>query len=327
MTGTNLEWEHPAPRKSRWVLWLLLALIGSLVGGAWLTPVQVYALAPGALEPRGQLLRLNTPASGRLTYIGLQPNQHVQRGSLLYILDGLGSSAEEARLQLEASHAQAEEAVRTLAQVREQLAQRDRIAKLQTKLYAAGAIARIEYLEAHEILRQSQAAVRVAEARVAGLQAQTQALNSRRSIKIISPVSGRVLLVQSHRKGETIASGQPLVDILPEDVPLVFRAYVPERERPKLRQGAATEVAWNAFPRLRFGLSKGRVNWISPSTLIQNNIAVYEVEIGLDSLWLESVEGKRQIMPGMTGEARVIAATRDALSLFWDWIRGVNPWG
>ncbi len=327
MKQGRFEWEHPPARKSRWVLWSLLVLLGGLVMGAWVTPVQVYALAPGALEPRGQLLRLTAPTSGRLTFVGLQSGESVQKGQHLFTLDGLGSSPEEARLQLETSRAQAEEAARTLAQVREQLAQRQRIAQLQTRLYTAGAIARVEYLEALENLRQSEAAVRVAEARVATLKAQTKALESRRTTRVFSPASGRVLSLSGHRTGESVMAGQILAEILPQDVPLVFKAYLPERERPKLRRGALAEVAWNAFPRQRFGTSRGTVIRISPTTVVYNNQAVYELEIALESLQLASAEGSRQVVPGMVGEARIVAARRSALSLFWDWVRGVNPWG
>ncbi len=327
MSQGRLEWELPPARKSRWVLWLLLLILGTLVVGAWLTPVQVYALAPGALEPRGQVLRVLAPSGGRLAYVGVQPGQLVQKGQRLYTLDGLGSSPEEARLQLQTAMAQAEEAVRTLAQVREQLAQRRRIAQIQTSLYQVGAIARVEYLEALENLRQAEAAVRVAEARVTTLRAQAQTLKSRRNIHLNSPATGRILTLSSHRAGEPVMAGQVLAEVLPQDVPLVFRAYLPERERPKLRAKAEAEVAWNAFPRQRFGTSRGTVERISPSTVVYNNQAVYEIEISLPSLTLSSAEGTRQVVPGMLGEARIVAARRSALSLLWDWVRGVNPWG
>jgi hypothetical protein len=51
----------------------------------------------------------------------------------------------------------------------------------------------------------------------------------------------------------------------------------------------------------------------------------YALEIRFAALKLEGPLGNRPLLPGMTAEARVIAATKPALGLFWDWLRGVNP--
>ncbi|MBO1438539.1 HlyD family efflux transporter periplasmic adaptor subunit [Meiothermus sp. CFH 77666] len=304
------------------LLWLLLALVL-----AWCTPVQVYALALGALQPKGEVVQVLAPSSGRLARFVLTPNRQVRKGELLLELDTLGLSPQEAQAQLQAAESQVEEARRALAQQQEILLQRQRLARLQAELYAVGGVARVEYQEAQDNLRQAQAAVQLAQARVRTALAQLATLRTRRSLRVYSPTQGQVLQAASLRAGEWVSAGQPLAQILLHDVPLVFRGYVPERERPKLREGARAEVAWNAYPRQRFGLSMGRVSRISPSTLVVSNTPVYEVEILLDSLELKSPEGVRRLLPGLAGEARVIAARRNLLSLLWDWIRGVNPWG
>jgi HlyD family secretion protein len=327
MSFQRHEWERPAPRTTRFLLGLLLALVAVALVAGWLTPVQVWALAPGVLQPRGQVVQVLAPGSGRIVQFNLHPNRPVKKNELLLEIDTLGLSPQEAQAQIQAALAQTEEARRTLAQVEEQLRQRERVARLQAKLYAVGAIARIEHLEAQENLRQSQAAVRVAEARVDSARAQLAVLQTRRSLRVYSPATGRVLQTAGLRVGEVVSTGQSLGQILPEDVPLVFRGYVIERERPKLREGAPAEVAWNAFPRQRFGLSQGTVTRISASTVLVNNIPVFEVEVALASLELNSPEGTRQLLPGLAGEARVVAAERNVLNLLWDWIRGVNPWG
>nr|WP_243455298.1 HlyD family efflux transporter periplasmic adaptor subunit [Meiothermus sp. CFH 77666] len=294
---------------------------------AWCTPVQVYALALGALQPKGEVVQVLAPSSGRLARFVLTPNRQVRKGELLLELDTLGLSPQEAQAQLQAAESQVEEARRALAQQQEILLQRQRLARLQAELYAVGGVARVEYQEAQDNLRQAQAAVQLAQARVRTALAQLATLRTRRSLRVYSPTQGQVLQAASLRAGEWVSAGQPLAQILLHDVPLVFRGYVPERERPKLREGARAEVAWNAYPRQRFGLSMGRVSRISPSTLVVSNTPVYEVEILLDSLELKSPEGVRRLLPGLAGEARVIAARRNLLSLLWDWIRGVNPWG
>ncbi|MDW8426895.1 MAG: HlyD family efflux transporter periplasmic adaptor subunit, partial [Meiothermus sp.] len=299
MNTKRFEWDQPAPRYARLLLWLLLLLAGAALALAWRTPVQVYALAEGVLQPRGEPVQVLSPGSGRLVRYRLSPNRRVQEGELLLELDTLGLSPQEARAQLQAAEAQVEEARRALAQQRETLSQRMRLARLQAELYAAGGVARLDYEEAQHQLRQAQAGVRVAEARLKTAQAQLATLRTRRSLKVHSPARGQVLQAASLRAGEWVSTGQPLGQILPHDVPLVFRGHVPERERPKLREGAPAEVAWNAYPRQRFGLSRGRVTRISPGTLIRNNTLVYEIEIALDSLKLTSPEGTRELLPGL----------------------------
>lgn len=326
MSSKRFDWEQPAPRNSRALLWLILAWVVVALALAWRTQVQVYALAQGTLQPKGEVVRVLAPSSGRLVGFAPTPNRWVRKGELLLELDTLGLSPQEAQAQLRAAESQVEEAQRVLAQQQEILFQRQRFARLQAELYAAGGVARIEYQEAQDNFRQAQLAVQVAQARVKTALAQLATLRTRHKLRVYSPTQGQVLQAASLRVGAWVSAGQLLAQILPHDVPLVFLGYVLERERPKISEGAPAEVSWNAYPRQRFGLSMGTVTRISPSTLLVNQAPVYEVEIRLTSLKLQSPEGARQLLPGLVGEARLIAARRSLLSLFWDWIRGLNPW-
>lgn len=36
--------------------------------------------------------------------------------------------------------------------------------------------------------------------------------------------------------------------------------------------------------------------------------------------------GRRTLLPGMLGEAHVLSGQKTILTLFWDWLRGADPW-
>lgn len=144
-------------------------------------------------------------------------------------------------------------------------------------------------------------------------------------LEVRSPVSGKVARLLLRYDGEIIAQGQPLAEILPESVPMVFRAQARESDRPKLRILAEAEVAWNGDPRQKFGVSRGRVIGISPTSHLNGKVPVYEVEIRLEDLSLRGPSGVKMVFPGMAGEARVISSKKTVLQLFVDWLRGVDP--
>ncbi|RIH88197.1 Hemolysin secretion protein D, chromosomal [Calidithermus roseus] len=321
----TLDWENPHPRTARLTLWLMMAMVIAAIAWASLTQIQVYALVSGSLEPKGRLIEVTAPLSGRVTKVQLQRWGHVKAGELLAEIDSVGASAEETESQRQNLLAQVREKESALALARTDLIERRRIAVQQRLLWEGGATSRNAYEEATANLARAKRALEQITAQIAALRAQLEVLDVRRKVEIRAPVDGRVAQLEVRHPGVQVSTGQVLLQILPEGVPLVFRGYVLERERPKVRVGAEAEVAWNSYPRQKYGVSHGKVLGVSPTTTALEALrgqSVYEVEIGLDSLKI----GEQTILPGMAGEARALATKKTALALFWDWVRGVNPW-
>jgi HlyD family secretion protein len=96
-----LDWERPVAARWRLVFWLMLALVGAALVWATLTEIEVYVVARGRLEPRSPGAVLGAPAAGRVTSIEVRPDETVDAGRVLAVLDALGTDADDTRFQLE----------------------------------------------------------------------------------------------------------------------------------------------------------------------------------------------------------------------------------
>jgi multidrug resistance efflux pump len=100
-----LDWERPVAARWRLVFWLMLALVGAVVVWAALTEIEVYVVARGRLEPRSPGAVLRAPIAGRVTGLEAKPDETVDAGAVLMVLDALGTDAEDTRFQLETQRA------------------------------------------------------------------------------------------------------------------------------------------------------------------------------------------------------------------------------
>lgn len=91
----------PPPPALRLLLWLLAALLGTAV--AWVSwgRVDVVAVAPGRVVPRGQVKLIQPLETATMQTIHVREGQRVAAGELLFELDPTAARADHARLLLE----------------------------------------------------------------------------------------------------------------------------------------------------------------------------------------------------------------------------------
>jgi multidrug resistance efflux pump len=318
--SSNLEWQQPASRVAHWTFWILALFVVAGIIWSAITQIQLYGLVLGQLEPERKLSTVEMPFAGRVLDIKAQLWREVKKGDVLFVVDGVGTDASESKLKLERSKNQLEDAQKTLENASLDAAQQLRKLEAVKAVYEVGAASRLEYKEAKENATRAKTVLAQAQLRLRGLkleQAQQQRLLR---LVVRAPISGTVANLAVEQTGKLVGAGNPLVDILPRGAKLVLRGYLSESDRPKVRENAKAEVAWNAYPRQKYGITSGVVKAIAPTSTGR-----YALEIRFAALKLEGPLGNRPLLPGMTAEARVIAATKPALGLFWDWLRGVSP--
>jgi multidrug resistance efflux pump len=327
----KIEWER---RQHRAPTVLLVTLIAGLIGaGLWAAraPVQIYALANGTLEPRGEIVAVDSNISGRVTKVLVKPWGRVVKGQVLFELDARGTDATDGLLQQKILNTQLEESVRDMDLARSDWSEQSKQVGLLSSLYEVGATARLDLETAQA--KQKRAAMTLDRARIhiLALELQRDQLARRSQQLIRAPLTGLLTRLAVHGTAQMVQANSRLAEILPEGVPLEFRAALAESERPKVRAGARAEISWNGFPRSQYGVTSGKVIAISPSSSSTgsggsaNAAPSFELRIALDTLEIAHSNGRRAV-PGLAGEVRVIANRKTALELAWDWLRGLNPW-
>lgn len=241
----------------------------------------------GRLEPIAEVT-IRARVAGYITRIPKDVSAKIDVGSLAVELDNSKQqqTVGRAKATLKVANAQLKSAQARKDHAAKEVARFDRLTKQggSTQQQLESAQAQLAIAEAEVELEQSR--VDAADTDV------KQAMLSLNETKIVSPLSGLVAkrLVEV---GDLANPNDPLVRIIKiTKVRLV--ASVVERDYRKVKQGQTVRVRVDAFPKASF---TGRVARIAP--VIDQETQTAEVHIEIDNPGM-------QLMPGMTGRARII---------------------
>jgi len=121
------------------------------------------------------------------------------------------------------------------------------------------------------------------------------------------------LAVQS--VGAVIAPGQKLMDIVPEQAPLLIEARIPPHVIDRLREGLSTQIRFSAFahsPQLNVA---GRVISVSRDLLTEAETrqSYYLARVEVTPEGLKTL-GSRRMQPGMMAEVLINTGERSLLT-------------
>ena len=156
-------------------------------------------------------------------------------------------------------------------------------------------------------------------------------------VTLTAPVDAVVLEVAKRSVGSVIREAEPLVTLVPADVPLEVEADIPSRDIGLVRVGDLVRVKLDAFPFQRHGTLAGEIRTISadafthdppggpqgaggqaatPDGLRPAAGAVFRTRIRLTATRLEAVPDGTTLSPGMVASAEIRVGTRSVLSYF-----------
>ncbi len=158
-----------------------------------------------------------------------------------------------------------------------------------------------------------------------------------------SPVDGLVQSVDVTTVGGVVTPAQPLVTIVPNDIPLIVEATLSNDDIGFVKVGQKAEIKIDTFPFQKYGTIPGTLVWISPdaedttsastspdngsgqpnqgnqsnsSSAGKSGKITYKVHIKPDRLTMD-VDGKLvPIMPGMTLQADITTDRRRVIEFF-----------
>jgi len=140
------------------------------------------------------------------------------------------------------------------------------------------------------------------------------------TISIESPRDAVVLEVSNLTVGSVARATEPLVTLVPTDVPIVIEAGVTPADIAAVKVGQDVRIKVDAFPFQRHGYLTGRVQSVSPDAVGQKGASetrIYKLRIDF-STHVEESELRAKLIPGMTLTAEVIAEKRTILRYLFD---------
>lgn len=131
---------------------------------------------------------------------------------------------------------------------------------------------------------------------------------------IIAPVSGYINSLNVNTIGETVASAQELVTIVPDNTPLEMLCYVKNMDISDIREGMEAEIKLDAYSYNKYGTVKGTVKYVSPSSFVSDSMGnVYLVKIELNNN-----NSNIELISGLSGSVEIKTDKRTVLEYFMD---------
>jgi HlyD family secretion protein len=193
------------------------------------------------------------------------------------------------------------------------------LASRKAKAEQAKAAAELEILSLGNDFQQQVASdIQTAQLELADtVERMTAATDVLRRIEVASPEEGVVTNIRYHTPGSVITAGQPILDIVPKDQPLVVEAKVSIRDVDSVRVGAPVQIRLTAYNHRSTAPLEGKLTYLSADQQVdeRTDVAFYVVraEIRPESIAANSTAA---LYPGMPAEILIINKPRRAIDYF-----------
>jgi protease secretion system membrane fusion protein len=132
---------------------------------------------------------------------------------------------------------------------------------------------------------------------------------------IRAPASGQVVGLAVQTVGGVIGPGQKIMDIVPQDEPLLLETHVPPHLIDRVRPGLGTDVRFSSFAHSPMLVVPGEVVSVSNDLLTdeQTGVSYYLARVSVTEEGVKKL-GKRQLQAGMPVEVIIITGERTMLT-------------
>jgi protease secretion system membrane fusion protein len=135
-------------------------------------------------------------------------------------------------------------------------------------------------------------------------------------MQIKSPAAGQVIALAIRNPGGVVQAGQPLMDILPRDVPLVLDVKIPPHVISSVAVGNEVEVRFAAFASTPHLVVLGKLVSVSGDVVTEQTgngaISFYAARVELTPEGMKAL-GNQAVQPGMTAEVLIRTGERSLL--------------
>ncbi len=142
--------------------------------------------------------------------------------------------------------------------------------------------------------------------------------DAKRRLEVVAPVSGRIVGLQVHSPGGVIGPGQQLMDIVPEDAPLVAEAHIPVDKIAEVYVGQEAQAQLDAFERSTTPLIPAKVLHIAADRQEeQTSMGTVPFYLSYIQIFPESIDASDKIYlsPGMP--VTIFITTRQQTILYY----------
>lgn len=131
---------------------------------------------------------------------------------------------------------------------------------------------------------------------------------------VVAPVAGVVMKLRHFAPGAVVPPGGDILDLVPQDDPLVIDAHVSPTDIDVVRAGLPAKVVLSAFKSRTTPQLAGRVTRVSADALTdeRTGTAYYRAQVEVDAGELAALDGVH-LQPGMPAETLILTGERTLL--------------
>ena len=174
--------------------------------------------------------------------------------------------------------------------------------------------------------RSEEVATGLAEALAASNQLRAEVRSARDRLDrttIHAPVAGQVVDLKQGTLGGVIGPGEPILDLVPRDQPLVIEARISPQDIDVVHAGLVADVHLTAFHTRHLPRVRGEVVQVSADRLTDEKTGepYYTVRIVVDMTKIQETSPELRLTAGMPAEAMIITGERTMFDYLIDPIR------
>ncbi|MCF1744283.1 HlyD family type I secretion periplasmic adaptor subunit [Paradevosia shaoguanensis] len=156
----------------------------------------------------------------------------------------------------------------------------------------------------------------------------------RNMVTLTAPSDAVVLELAAKSIGSVVREAEPVVTLVPVDVPLEAEVSVNSRDIGQVAAGDVARVKFDAYPFQKFGTADGSIRTVSRDAFTPDGKAdaqgaaampYFKARVLIDDKSLDTREGPMHLLPGMTVTAEIKVGTRTIISYFlYPLLRGLD---
>ena len=293
----NRDTEHDETHYARTGMLIVTLGFGGFMLWASLAPLDKGVPSQGVVITDGHRQVIQSAQNGIVKEILVKEGDQVTAGQVLARMNAAQQTAQNTALRESIASKQ-----RQLALIKEQLAGYRELAK-------DGYMSRNKLLDAERNYSQVSAALAEEQAK---LPASDFDLSN---AELKSPVDGTVANLEVYQPGAVIQAGTKVMEVVPQNMPLLVEAHLPTNMIDKVYKGLPVEITFPAFNQRTTPTIPGRITMVAANTTqdTKTGASYYKIQAEV------TPEGKKllatnQVRPGMPADVFVVTGERTLMN-------------
>ena len=197
------------------------------------------------------------------------------------------------------------------------------VQRLEAELIQKQAEGKRIQLEIQQKIKQLEFELAQIESKIADTQNLLSAAEAKLQQKSLkAPVDGIILSLNIDNSGKVVQAGETIIEIAPQETPLILSASLPNKEAGFIKEGMAVQVKLDAYPYQQYGLIPGTVNYLSADAKPDPQLGeVYQVEVALERDYITDNQEQIKFKAGQTATADIIIRRRRILDVWLEPIK------